>query len=143
MIGHCLAAMLAGVAIIKWKCALYIYVVKQLNAVFVIYPFVPAWGTSVQFFLEVCRVVYTVLQYLFILNTHYTIVLKFNINMYALVKFYDDVYYVCKSNRIITTKNVTKAIYSDKRSYAATILAKNGKLNILCFTSLLYITACS
>lgn len=47
--------------------------------------------------------------------------------MYALVKFYDDIYYVCKSSTIIVSKGITKAMYSNKCRYAANILAKNGK----------------
>ncbi|XP_018393352.1 PREDICTED: suppressor of Mek1-like, partial [Cyphomyrmex costatus] len=45
--------------------------------------------------------------------------------MYALVKFYDDVYYVCKSNVITVNKGLTKAKYSDNRKYLAAIIAKN------------------
>jgi len=63
---------------------------------------------------------------LIVLVLKIVIVLKFTINMYALVQFYDDIYYVCKSNRITTTKNITKATYSDGRNYAANIIAKNG-----------------
>lgn len=47
--------------------------------------------------------------------------------MYALVKFHDGIYHVCKSN-LITCKGVTKATYSDRRKYPANIIAKNGKL---------------
>lgn len=47
--------------------------------------------------------------------------------MYALVKFYDDIHYVCKSNKVIIDKNIIKALYSDRRKYAATVLARNGK----------------
>lgn len=47
--------------------------------------------------------------------------------MYALVKFYDDIYYVCKSNFITINKNIIKVTYSDKRKYPANIIAKNGK----------------
>jgi len=48
--------------------------------------------------------------------------------MYALVKFYDGIYYICKSNLIAVNKGVIKAIYSDRRKYRANIIAKNGKL---------------
>lgn len=49
--------------------------------------------------------------------------------MYAIVKCYDDVYYVCPTSYIYTTRNnITKAKYNDGRRYLATIVAKNGKL---------------
>ncbi|XP_077280477.1 uncharacterized protein LOC143907511 [Temnothorax americanus] len=51
--------------------------------------------------------------------------------MFALIKFYDNFYYVCKSNRIKRTKNGTKAKYSDGRNYAAIIIAKNDDKDIL------------
>ncbi|XP_029162893.1 serine/threonine-protein kinase atg1-like isoform X2 [Nylanderia fulva] len=51
--------------------------------------------------------------------------------MYTLVKFYDDIYHVCTSNQITIKKNVTKATYSDKRSYPAIILVKNDNKYIL------------
>lgn len=50
--------------------------------------------------------------------------------MYAIVKFYDDVYYVCPTSYIYTRKNITKAKYNDGRRYLATIVAKNGKLKL-------------
>jgi len=48
--------------------------------------------------------------------------------MYALVKFYDGIYYVCKSKFIAVNKGVINAMYSDRRKYPASIIAKNGKL---------------
>jgi len=54
--------------------------------------------------------------------------------MYSLVKFYDNIYYVCKSNFICVKKGITKVKYKDKRQYQAIIIAKNGKLKH--FTSL-------
>ncbi|XP_067208798.1 uncharacterized protein [Linepithema humile] len=50
--------------------------------------------------------------------------------MYALVKFHDGIYHVCKSN-LITCKGVTKATYSDRRKYPANIIAKNDNKAIL------------
>lgn len=47
--------------------------------------------------------------------------------MYALVQFYDNIHYVCKSNTITVKKDITKALYSDGRRYSANVLAKNGK----------------
>jgi len=48
--------------------------------------------------------------------------------MYALVKFYDGVHYVCSSKCIFTTKTRgIKVKYSDGFRYSATIIAKNGK----------------
>lgn len=53
------------------------------------------------------------------------------INMYEIVKFYDDVHYVCPFNHIYPTKKrVTKARYNDGIKYPATIIAKNGKLKL-------------
>jgi len=58
--------------------------------------------------------------------------------MFALVKFYDDVLYVCHSKDINIKKNVGKAKYSegfrylakysDGYKYLASIVAKNGNL---------------
>lgn len=48
--------------------------------------------------------------------------------MYALVKFYDNVYYVRKSKDIVITKNIIKCKYSDGRAYPSTVIARNGKL---------------
>lgn len=49
--------------------------------------------------------------------------------MYALVQYNEDnIYYVCKSNCISNYKGVTKAIYSNRRKYEASIITKNGKL---------------
>jgi len=48
--------------------------------------------------------------------------------MFSLVKFYDDIYYVCKSTVISKKKGITKVTYSDKKKYPAIIIAKNGKL---------------
>lgn len=50
--------------------------------------------------------------------------------MYALIKFYDNVYYVGRSRDIINTKNVIKCKYSDGRTYPANIIAKNSKLKL-------------
>jgi len=48
--------------------------------------------------------------------------------MYALVKFYDDVHYVCSSNHIYTNEQgITTVKYSNQCRYLATIIAKNGK----------------
>lgn len=58
--------------------------------------------------------------------------------MYALVKFYDGIYYVCKSNFITINKGITKVTYSDKRRYPASVIAKNGKLKyFICLTFLI------
>lgn len=52
--------------------------------------------------------------------------------MYALVKFIDNIHYVCSSNSIYITKSRgIKVKYSDGFRYSATIIAKNGKKNIL------------
>lgn len=48
--------------------------------------------------------------------------------MYALVKYYDNIYYVRKSRDITITKNVIKCKYRNERSYPSSIIAKNGKL---------------
>jgi len=58
--------------------------------------------------------------------------------MYSLVKFYDNIYYVCKSNHICVKKGITKVTYKDRRQYQAIIIAKNGKLKH--FTSLDFCT---
>jgi len=53
--------------------------------------------------------------------------------MYSLVKFYDDIYYVCKSNLICVKKDIIKVTYNDRRKYPAIIIAKHGKLTFYKF----------
>jgi len=48
--------------------------------------------------------------------------------IYFLVKFYGDIYYVCKSNLICVKKDIIKVTYNDRRKYQAIIIAKYGKL---------------
>jgi len=45
--------------------------------------------------------------------------------MYSLVKFYDDIYYVCKLNLICVKKGAIKGTYNDKRKYPAIIITKH------------------
>jgi len=54
--------------------------------------------------------------------------------MYSSVKFYDEIYYVCKSNFICVKKGIIKATYNDRRKNPAIIIAKHSKLKH--FTSL-------
>ncbi|XP_029157217.1 uncharacterized protein LOC114930170 isoform X1 [Nylanderia fulva] len=51
--------------------------------------------------------------------------------MYSLVKFYDGIHYVCKSNTISVSKGIIKATYSNRRRYTANILARNDKESVL------------
>ncbi|XP_029161173.1 uncharacterized protein LOC114932932 [Nylanderia fulva] len=52
--------------------------------------------------------------------------------MYALVKFYDDVHYVCTQKCIFPTKSRDiKVKYSDGYRYSATIIAKNNDKRLL------------
>lgn len=44
--------------------------------------------------------------------------------MYALIKFYDNVYYVCHTKDIAIRNGITKCKYSDGYRYRADILAK-------------------
>jgi len=46
--------------------------------------------------------------------------------MYALVKFFDNIQYVCNS-KITVKRGITKVRYSDRRMYSANIIAKNRK----------------
>lgn len=49
--------------------------------------------------------------------------------MYALIKFYDNVHYVCRSSHIHTDKRgITTVKYNNQCRYLATVIAKNGKL---------------
>ncbi|XP_011701063.1 PREDICTED: uncharacterized protein LOC105457859 [Wasmannia auropunctata] len=51
--------------------------------------------------------------------------------MYALVKFVDNVQYVCSSKNIIAKKDVTTVKYSDGRRYPANIIGKNDDKQLL------------
>jgi len=46
--------------------------------------------------------------------------------MYSLIKFYDSIYYVCKSILICMKKGIIKVTYNDRRKYLAIIIAKHG-----------------
>jgi len=47
--------------------------------------------------------------------------------MYALIKFFDNIQYVCNSKNITVKRGITKVKYSDGRMYSANIIAKNSK----------------
>jgi hypothetical protein len=64
--------------------------------------------------------------------------------MYTLIKFYNNDYYVCKSDLITINDGVIEATYSDQRKYAAEIIAKNGKFEhlLICFTLIVTFITC-
>ncbi|XP_077277322.1 uncharacterized protein LOC143905654 isoform X2 [Temnothorax americanus] len=51
--------------------------------------------------------------------------------MYAIVRFYDNVHYVCSINQVYATHHITKARYRDGFRYPATIIAKNKDKKLL------------
>lgn len=53
--------------------------------------------------------------------------------MYTLVKYEDNIYYICQSAKITKSQGVIKAKYSDGRRYPAIIIAKNGKLKLFIY----------
>lgn len=60
--------------------------------------------------------------------------------MYLLVKFYDDVYYVCPTSNIYNSKNRnTKAKYSDGFRYPANVIAKHSKKNMSLYSNMLFL----
>lgn len=56
--------------------------------------------------------------------------------MYALIKFYDNVYYVCHTKDIAVRNGITKCKYSDGYRYRADIIAKNSELK--CFAYIIF-----
>lgn len=47
--------------------------------------------------------------------------------MYALVKYTDNIYYVCNSKYVTRKKGETKVTYKDGRKYSANVIVKHGK----------------